>query len=108
MEEDPVIVAPSEFPAKGSVRCSNGPGKEIVSLCLNGLPPRPHPFNMNDRGRLSMDAAYEIVKACLDEPLTPGKEKGHWVVNISTAGTKRRSELTTPIPAVRSQKRSKR
>jgi hypothetical protein len=41
--------------------------------------PRPHPFALH-KGAHALNAAYELVKNVLHEPLRRGREAGHYIV----------------------------
>jgi hypothetical protein len=41
--------------------------------------PRPHPFALH-KGAHALNAAYDLVKAVLHEPLRRGRETGHYIV----------------------------
>jgi hypothetical protein len=73
-----IIIAPSAFPCHSHKRPQATASKEIVSLVLTNLP-RPHPFALH-KGAHALNAAYDLVKAVLHEPLRRGRETGHYIV----------------------------
>eukprot|EP00611_Tribonema_gayanum_P031314 TRINITY_DN9021_c0_g1_i2.p1 TRINITY_DN9021_c0_g1~~TRINITY_DN9021_c0_g1_i2.p1 ORF type:complete len:386 (-),score=62.71 TRINITY_DN9021_c0_g1_i2:190-1188(-) len=78
------VVPPSLFPCRSHPRppSSGNHRKEIVSFAITGVP-RPHPFAMH-KGADAIEAAYELVRRVLNEPMMAGEEEGHWLVPTVT------------------------